>query len=103
MPINWTIAGASYLALTWNGFFYVETRSFESFRRKFSLLCEIFWDRDCFAASCRWEQAKDNQKRRRSLRLRAYDYSREGAYFVTLCPADRGRLFGEIVDGKMVE
>jgi putative transposase len=40
-------------------------------------------------------------RKRRSIRLPDYDYSREGAYFVTLCVHDRGCLFGEIVDGAM--
>ena len=38
---------------------------------------------------------------RRSIRLRGYDYSRAGAYFVTICAQDRACLFGEVVDGKM--
>jgi len=38
---------------------------------------------------------------RRSIRLRGYDYSQEGAYFVTLCTHNRESLFGKIVDGKM--
>jgi putative transposase len=40
---------------------------------------------------------------RRSIRLRGYDYSRRGAYFVTVCIHDRTqRLFGDVVDGRMV-
>ena len=39
--------------------------------------------------------------RRRSIRLRGYDYSQEGTYFVTLCTQNREHLFGEIVEGKM--
>jgi hypothetical protein len=40
---------------------------------------------------------------RRSIRLKGYDYSRPGAYFVTICIHDRAqRLFGNVVDGKMV-
>ncbi len=39
--------------------------------------------------------------RRRSIRLRNYDYSRSGAYFVTVCTQKKECLFGEIVDGKM--
>ncbi len=39
--------------------------------------------------------------RRRSIRLRHYDYTQEGAYFVTICTQDRECLFGEIVDGAM--
>jgi REP element-mobilizing transposase RayT len=35
------------------------------------------------------------QARRRSLRLRGYDYSQVGAYFVTMCTQGRHCLFGE--------
>jgi REP element-mobilizing transposase RayT len=38
---------------------------------------------------------------RRSIRLRGYDYSKVGAYFVTICAQNRTCLFGEIVDGGM--
>ncbi|GBC99978.1 hypothetical protein HRbin17_02511 [bacterium HR17] len=38
---------------------------------------------------------------RRSIRLKGYDYSREGAYFVTICTQDRLCLFGEVVEGEM--
>jgi putative transposase len=40
--------------------------------------------------------------RRRSLRLRNYDYSQAGAYFVTICTQNRECLFGEIADGEMM-
>jgi putative transposase len=36
-----------------------------------------------------------------SIRLKDYDYSQAGAYFVTLCTKDRECLMGEIVDGQM--
>ncbi|MBW6513041.1 MAG: transposase [Desulfuromonadaceae bacterium] len=36
---------------------------------------------------------------RRSIRLRDYDYSRTGAYFVTICAWQRECLFGEVADG----
>ena len=39
---------------------------------------------------------------RRSIRLRGYDYTRRGAYFVTVCTQDRRRLFGTVVNGRMV-
>ena len=39
--------------------------------------------------------------RRRSIRLRGYDYSQEGGYFVTICTKDRACLFGTIVENKM--
>lgn len=38
---------------------------------------------------------------RRSIRLKGYDYSQPGAYFITMCTQDRACLFGEVVDGKM--
>lgn len=38
---------------------------------------------------------------RRSIRLRDYDYSRVGVYFVTICAFQRECLFGEIVGGEM--
>ena len=39
---------------------------------------------------------------RRSIRLKGYDYSKEGVYFITICVKDRTCLFGEITDGEMV-
>ncbi|MBD2070383.1 transposase [Leptolyngbya sp. FACHB-671] len=38
---------------------------------------------------------------RQSIRLKGYDYSLTGAYFITLCTHQRECLFGEIVDGEM--
>jgi putative transposase len=38
---------------------------------------------------------------RRSIRLRGYDYSQPGAYFVTICTYKRACLFGSITDGEM--
>jgi REP element-mobilizing transposase RayT len=38
---------------------------------------------------------------RRSIRLKDYDYSQAGAYFVTLCAWQRKCIFGSIVDGEM--
>ena len=38
---------------------------------------------------------------RRSIRLRGYDYSQAGAYFVTICAHDKKCLFGEVRDGEM--
>jgi REP element-mobilizing transposase RayT len=38
---------------------------------------------------------------RHSIRLKDYDYSQAGAYFVTLCAWQRECLFGDIVDGEM--
>ena len=41
-------------------------------------------------------------KTRRSIRLKEYDYSQSGAYFVTVCVHNKECLFGEIADGEMV-
>ncbi len=38
---------------------------------------------------------------RRSTRLRDYDYSQPGAYFVTLCIEQRLPLLGKVVDGEV--
>jgi len=38
---------------------------------------------------------------RRSIRLRDYDYSQAGAYFITICSHNRNLLFGDIVNGEM--
>ena len=44
----------------------------------------------------------DPQKHhRRSIRLKGYDYTQPGAYFITVVTHDRECLFGEIVDGEM--
>ena len=42
---------------------------------------------------------------RKSIRLKGYDYSRDGFYFITICTQDRKHLFGEIVadvNGEMI-
>lgn len=38
---------------------------------------------------------------RKSIRLKNYDYSQAGLYFITICTHDRLPLFGNIVDGIM--
>ncbi|MDD5770480.1 MAG: transposase [Candidatus Gracilibacteria bacterium] len=38
----------------------------------------------------------------KSNRLKNYDYSNNGGYFITICTKDRENYFGEILDGKMV-
>jgi putative transposase len=43
-----------------------------------------------------------NIHHRRSIRLKGYDYSQAGLYFITICVQDRKCLFGKIVDGVMV-
>ena len=38
---------------------------------------------------------------RRRIRLKGYDYSSEGAYFVTVCARDKECVLGEVIDGDM--
>jgi len=40
--------------------------------------------------------------RRQSIRLKEYDYSQAGFYFITLCVHNRELLFGEIIEDKMI-
>jgi putative transposase len=42
-------------------------------------------------------------KKRKSIRLKEYDYSQPGAYFITICTKDREHLFGEVRDAQMIE
>ena len=44
---------------------------------------------------------KTSQSRRRSTRLRGYNYRQTGGYFVTICVQDQKCLFGKIIDGQM--
>jgi len=39
---------------------------------------------------------------RRSIRLKGYDYSRKGMYFITICTYGRDHIFGKIENGKMI-
>lgn len=39
--------------------------------------------------------------RRRSIRLKGFDYSQTGAYFVTVCTKNRECIFGHVIDGVM--
>jgi REP element-mobilizing transposase RayT len=39
---------------------------------------------------------------RRSIRLKGFDYSREGLYFVTICVQNRACLFGNVENGEMI-
>ena len=43
----------------------------------------------------------DSRPKRRSIRLRGYDYSRAGAYFVSICTKERTCLFGDIDNQQM--
>lgn len=39
---------------------------------------------------------------RRSIRLKGYDYSQAGLYFITMCVQNRECLFGKIENGEMI-
>jgi putative transposase len=41
-------------------------------------------------------------RHRKVLRLRDYDYSQNGAYFITICTHRRQFLFGRFEDGKLI-
>lgn len=41
-------------------------------------------------------------KNRKNIRLKDYDYSQTGYYFVTICTKDRMNYFGKIIDGVMI-
>ena len=43
-----------------------------------------------------------NIHHRKSIRLKGYDYSQAGLYFITICVQDRKCLFGEIIDNEMI-
>lgn len=43
-----------------------------------------------------------NIHHRRSIRLRGYDYSQGGAYFITICAQDRRHIFGHVENKVMV-
>ena len=38
---------------------------------------------------------------RRSIRLKGYDYSQNGLYFITICTQNREQLFGTITNSQM--
>jgi len=46
----------------------------------------------------------DNPKHhhRKSIRLKGYDYSKEGLYFITICTHNRECLLGEVVNDEMI-
>jgi len=50
-------------------------------------------------------QANSNSPKRnsRSIRLKGYDYSQAGYYFITAVTQNRINLFGEIKNGKMIQ
>jgi putative transposase len=43
-----------------------------------------------------------SKSNRRSIRLKEYDYTSPGWYYITICTHNRECLFGEVIKGKMV-
>jgi REP element-mobilizing transposase RayT len=39
---------------------------------------------------------------RKNIRLKEYDYSSKGMYFITICTKDKKDIFGKIVDNKII-
>ena len=46
-------------------------------------------------------QFNPNIHHRRSVRLKDYDYSQAGLYFVTICVQNKISLFGNIINGEI--
>jgi putative transposase len=46
--------------------------------------------------------ARNPSPHRRSIRLKGYDYTQPGTYFVTIVTQGRRHLFGEVADGKIL-
>ncbi len=44
---------------------------------------------------------KNEKYNRKSIRLKGYDYSKPGLYFITICTKNHTCLFGEIFNGKI--
>ena len=42
-----------------------------------------------------------HQRNRKSIRLKRYDYSQSGWYFITICTQNRKPIFGDIIDEEM--
>ena len=42
-----------------------------------------------------------DRQHRQSVRLKRYDYSQSGGYFVTICVQDRQSAFGSVIEGEM--
>ena len=42
-----------------------------------------------------------NQNKRKSIRLKEYDYTKEGIYFITICIRNRQQLLGKIINSQI--
>ncbi len=52
---------------------------------------------------CRMKNKIPESHHHRSLRLKGYDYSTAGFYFITICTKDRQNYFGKIYNGEMIQ
>ena len=41
------------------------------------------------------------KQHRRSIRLKDYNYTQAGAYFITSCTENRACVLGDVIDGEM--
>ena len=57
------------------------------------------WVTHWFAQGRGYMPSNPEKHHRRSIRLRNYDYSQTGVYFITICAYNWKCLFGEIVVG----
>jgi len=63
------------------------------------MITMIFFDK--LVVKNKLNMSKFPFKQRKSPRLRGYDYTQEGLYFITICVQDRLHLFGEVINGEM--
>ena len=47
-------------------------------------------------------QYNPNKHHRKSIRLKGYDYSQAGLYFITICCQNRVHLFGNVINKQMI-
>ena len=41
------------------------------------------------------------RRQRKSIRLKGYDYSQSGLYYITICTKNKENVLGEIIESKM--
>jgi REP element-mobilizing transposase RayT len=50
----------------------------------------------------KYDPGRPHRQSRRSIRLKDYDYTKSGFYFVTICSQNKAHLFGEILAKQMI-
>ena len=50
----------------------------------------------------KWGEYMNNLSKRKHIRIAGYDYSTPGAYFITICTANREKIFWNIVGADMI-